>query len=66
MNWTDTLNGVLEAGVPTDRFAMFATVDPEGHPRVRSVVVRSLSGGARAGAHLLGGSALGEDRGAGQ
>jgi hypothetical protein len=45
MNWIDALTAVLSNGGSTDRFAMLSTVDAGGHPRGRSVVVRTLSTG---------------------
>lgn len=40
MAWLDALQPLLR--VPEDRFAQLATVDPEGHPRNRTIVVREL------------------------
>lgn len=42
MTWIDALQSVLAEAPPPDRFAALSTVDADGHPRARYVVVRSL------------------------
>lgn len=46
-DWQAPLLRAMAQGAPPDRFATFATVDAQGWPQARTVVVRSFLGGAR-------------------
>lgn len=43
--WLAELQAVLRDGPPTDAFAALATVDGDGHPRARMVVIRAVRSG---------------------
>ncbi|MCA9546966.1 MAG: pyridoxamine 5'-phosphate oxidase family protein [Myxococcales bacterium] len=43
--WLTELQAVLRDGPPTDAFAALATVDGDGHPRARMVVMRAVRTG---------------------
>lgn len=46
-DWQAPLLRAMAQGAPPDRFATFATVDAQGWPQARTVVVRTFTGGAR-------------------